>query len=207
MTESKWLAWARQIQSIATVGLLYTENPYDKERYEHLQALALEILAAHSGVPADVIGGLFQQEKGYPTPKVDVRGAVFNERGEILLVQEAKSGGWTLPGGWADVWDTPSQGVEREVFEESGLRVKAHKLISVYDRDNQGHPAHDFAIYKVTFLCALEGGTPTISHETLAVQFFAEDALPELDAGRTLKKHLHLCFEHYRDPSLPTAFD
>ncbi len=207
MTTPKWLTWARQIQSIATVGLLYAENPYDRERYEHLQALALDILQTHSDAPAETIHNLFQQEKGYPTPKVDVRGAVFNEAGALLLVKEARSGRWTLPGGWADVWDTPSQGVEREVWEESGFTVKARKLISVFDRDNQGHPAHDFAIYKMTFLCDLLDGEARASHETLAVDFFAEDALPELDTGRTLEKQLHLCFRHYRDATLPTAFD
>lgn len=207
MTNPNWLTWARKIQSIAKVGLLYCENDYDRERYEHLQEIALEILQTHTDTPAEKLTALFEGEPGYPTPKVDVRGAVFNEQGEILLVKEAKSGGWTLPGGWADVWDTPSQGVEREVFEESGFTVKAAKLISVYDRDNQGHPPHDFAIYKMTFLCEIQGGEATSSHETLAVEFFAEDALPELDAGRTLESHLHTCFAHYRNPALATAFD
>ncbi|MCA9914675.1 MAG: NUDIX hydrolase N-terminal domain-containing protein [Anaerolineae bacterium] len=207
LTNPDWLTWARKIQSIAKIGLIYCENDYDRERYEQLQELALEILEAHTDVPAEKISGLFQHEQGYPTPKVDVRGAVFNEQGEILLVKEAKSGGWTLPGGWADVWDTPSLGVEREVREESGFIVKANKLISVYDRDHQGHPPHDFAIYKITFLCEIEGGQATSSHETLAVEFFGEDVLPELDTGRTLESHLHLCFEHHRNPSLATAFN
>lgn len=207
MPDPQWLSWVKQIQSIAQTGLTYTNDVYDEERYEQLLALAAEIASAHTGIDQTKIEGLFRYEKGYQTPKVDVRGAAFNDAGEVLLVKEARTGKWTLPGGWADVWDTPAQGIEREIREESGFTAKATKLVAIYDRTNQGYNPSEFAIYKMFFLCEITGGAAAISHETLAVAFFAEDDMPELDAGRTLEKHLQRCFAHHRDASLPTEFD
>ncbi len=207
MAVVKWLEWVRRLNSIAQAGFTYNNNAFDQERYQQIQAVASEIADAHTDIPKNKIDTLYQQEKGYVTPKVDVRGVVFNEAGEILLVKEASTGKWTLPGGWADVWDTPSQAVEREVREESGYETRATKLLALLDRDNQGHPAHEFAIWKTYFLCELKGGSAQTSTETSDVGFFAEDKLPELDTGRTLKKHILRFFEHYRDESLLTDFD
>lgn len=203
----KWLDWVRRLQSIAQAGFTYNNIDFDQERYQQIQAVASEIAEAHTDIPKTKIETLYQQEKGYTTPKIDARGVVFNENGEILLVKEASTGKWTLPGGWADVWDTPSQAVEREIHEESGYETKATKLLALYDRDNQGHPIHEFSIWKSYFLCELTGGKAQTSTETSDVGFFAENNLPELDTGRTLKKHILQFFEHYRDPSLDTDFD
>lgn len=207
MSDEKWLVWVKQLQAIAQIGLTYTEDAYDRERYEQIQVLAAEIAAEYTGVAQGNIEKLFQHERGYATPKVDVRGAVFNDAGQVLLVKEARSGEWTLPGGWADVWDTPAQGVEREIREESGYDATATKLVACYDRTNQGYRSSEFSIYKLFFLCTLQGGSAQTSHETTEVSFFAADALPPLDEGRTLKKHLLRCFAHYQDSSLPTEFD
>lgn len=207
MTTPKWLEWVRRLNSIAQAGFTYNKDDYDQERYQQIQDIATEIASTHTDLPESKIATLYQHERGYATPKIDARGVVFNDSGEILMVKEASVGKWTLPGGWADVWDTPSKAVEREVFEESGYTAKAVKLLAVYDRDNQGHPEHEFAIWKNFFLCELIGGTAQTSVETSDVGFFAEDNLPELDTGRILKKHLHRFFEHYRNPSLPTDFD
>ncbi len=205
--ETRWLKWARQIQSMAQSGLTYSTNPYDLERYHELLALTEEMSAAQSGVEKEVIHNLFVQEAGYTTPKVDVRGAAF--RGdELLLVRELADGGrWTLPGGWCDTGDTPRQAVEREMREETGYEVRAIKLAAVLDRDTQGHPPYFFSVYKLLFLCEITGGSPLQSIETGESAFFNEDALPELSAGRVTEAQLRLLFRHHRDPSLPTEFD
>ncbi|MDQ3795264.1 MAG: NUDIX domain-containing protein [Actinomycetota bacterium] len=70
---------------------------------------------------------------------MDVRAAVF-DGDKILLVKGSDDGGWSLPGGWADVGESPTEAAVREVREESGYRVRAVSLISAYDRDRQGHP-------------------------------------------------------------------
>lgn len=198
--------WARRIQAIAQNGLTYTEGAYDRERYEELTEIALEMLgAACDASPAELRGRL-HLESGYVTPKVDVRGVVFSE-GRILLVREAEDGLWTLPGGWADGGDTPAGAVEREIREESGYEARAVKLLGLYDRDNQGHPPLPWYVYKLFILCDLVGGEARTSLETTDVGFFGPDELPPLSTGRVLEHQIHRAFEHRSEPGLPTDFD
>jgi ADP-ribose pyrophosphatase YjhB (NUDIX family) len=205
--DPRWLIWAKELQAIAQTGLAYAADPYDLDRYRQLREVALAIMAEGSGAALVPIRTLFQAETGYPTPKVDVRGAVF-DGDRILMVRESSDGRWTLPGGWADVNQTPAECVEREIREESGYVARATRLVAVWDRTRQGHvPPLPFHVYKLFFLCDLEGGAPATSHETLAVGFFAADALPELSQGRVNAAQIRRMFEHRRDPSLATDFD
>src|SRR5262249_54586018 len=104
MTEPEWLTWTRELQAIAQTGLAFSDSPYDRERYEMLRTIASKMMAARSDGAAERIETLFANEHGYATPKVDVRGATFDDRGRILMVRERSDGDrWTLPGGWADV--------------------------------------------------------------------------------------------------------
>ncbi|MEH1848822.1 MAG: NUDIX hydrolase [Nostoc sp.] len=204
--ETKWLEWAQKLQAIAQNGLTYSENPFDIERYKQLRAIATEMMAAYSNVEHSYVLDLFSREVGYATPKVDVRGAIFRND-TILLVKERADGCWTLPGGWADVGESPSQVVVKEVYEESGYQARAIKLLAVYDRDKQGHPPFPFYVYKLFFKCELIGGSPSSSIETEEVGFFPEDALPELSIGRVTPAQITRLFQHYRQPDLPTDFD
>jgi ADP-ribose pyrophosphatase YjhB (NUDIX family) len=204
--EPKWLEWTQKLQAIAQNGLTFTENPYDIERYKVLQAIAAEIMSTYSNVGHSYILDLFAREVGYATPKVDVRGGVFRDN-TILLVKERQDGCWTLPGGWADIGDSPSEAAVREIFEESGYQTRAIKLLAVYDRNRQGHTPHQHYIYKLFFLCELIGGSPSASIETEEVDFFPEDNIPELSLGRVTPAQITRLFQHYRDPDLPTDFD
>jgi ADP-ribose pyrophosphatase YjhB (NUDIX family) len=201
-----WLEWTRRLQAIAQTGLTYAADPYDIERYEQVRTLAAEIAATHSDAELAYIQGLFTAQAGYATPKVDVRGAVFRDD-MILLVKERSDGGWTLPGGWADVGDAPSDAVVREIAEESGYVTRAAKLLALYDRNKHGHPSYPFHAYKIFFLCELIGGVATANGETEAVEFFPEDALPELSLTRVMPAQIARLFAHYRHPEWPTDFD
>lgn len=204
--DSKWLEWVQKLQAIAQNGLTYSENPFDIERFKALQTISAEIMATHTNVEQSYVLDLFTREVGYATPKVEVRGAVFRDN-TILLVKERVDGCWTLPGGWADVGETPSEVAVKEVYEESGYRTRAVKLIAVYDRDMQGHPPFPHSVYKLFFLCELLGGSPSPSIETEEVGFFPEDGIPELSLGRVTPAQINRVFEHYRHPELPTDFD
>ncbi|HJZ50455.1 MAG TPA: NUDIX hydrolase [Roseiflexaceae bacterium] len=201
-----WLDWTRRLQAIAQTGLTYAADPYDVERYEQIRAIAAEIAASHSDAGLEYIQGLFADQAGYATPKVDVRGAVFRDDA-ILLVKERSDGGWTLPGGWADVGDSPSDAVVREIAEESGYQTRAIKLLAFYDRNRHGHPPYPFHAYKIFFLCELSGGAAATSAETEEVGFFREDALPELSLTRVMPSQIARLFAHYRHPEWPTDFD
>lgn len=207
--EPAWLGWLRELQGVAQTGLAFTRDPYDIERYEMLRDLAVRIAAAHTGEPADRIAGLFAGETGYATPKIDVRGAVFNAQGEILMVREVMDAGrWTLPGGWADVNLTPAENVVKEVREESGFDVTVRKVAAVWDRTRQGHTPAYFSAAKLFYICDIVGGAARASLETSEVAFFSERALPsDLSLGRVLPQQLARMFEHHRDPGLPTDFD
>lgn len=205
--DQKWLRWVKSLQAIAQTGLTYTQDPFDIERYRAIEEIALEILAEQSGAPLQDVRSFFLDEVGHATPKIDVRGVVFQNDG-ILLVREKSDGGlWTLPGGWADINESPSEATEREVLEESGFRTRAVKLLALYDRDKHEHPPHAFHIYKLFFLCELIDGQPTSSIETDGAAFFQEDALPALSLSRTLPEQISQMFEHHRHPGRPTDFD
>ena len=204
--EPNWLTWARKLQAIGQNGLAYSKDPFDIERFEELRELALEILQNYTDSDLPRIRDLFAGEHGHATPKVDVRGAVFNEDA-ILLVRERADGKWTLPGGWVDVNESPSESVAREVLEESGYQTKALKLLACYDRNRHPHPPHPYHIYKLFFHCEIVGGSPSTSYETDGVDFFKQDAIPELSTGRVTSAQIDRFFEFLRSPDLPTDFD
>jgi len=188
----KWLEWARDLESIAQNGLHYAKDGYEIKRYETVQRIAAEILATKFDAPAPEIQRLLALEKGHATPKVDVRGVVFRDH-RILLVKESADGGWTLPGGWADTDEAPSEAVVREVFEESGFATRAVRLLALYDRDRQADvPPFPFHIFKAFFLCEIAGGEAKPSNETDEVGFFAPHEVPGLSLSIARTTHRQL---------------
>ena len=201
----KWMDWAREIFSLSQSGITYSGNQYDIDRYKRLQEITAEMIASQSEISKESALDSFSMQAGYITPKVDVRGAIVRN-GKILLIQERADGNWAMPGGWADLGDSPRAVAEREVWEESGFRVQAEKVVAVIDA-NRIEPMEFYHAYKIIFLCSLLGGEPRTSHETLAVDFFDPDHLPPLSSYRTNEEMLREVFAHVADPSRPTAFD
>jgi ADP-ribose pyrophosphatase YjhB (NUDIX family) len=207
MGEPEWLSIARELNAMAQIGLTYCSDKFCMQRYERLRDLAASMMATGSRMDKTLILDLFRHDLGYPTPRVDVRGAVFqNDR--ILLVQEVEDRRWSLPGGWADVNQTASECVVREIAEEAGFETRTIKLAAVLDRSRHGHvPLHPHYVYKMYFLCELTGGSARPGLESLAVEFFSLDALPDLSLSRTTHRQIERMFEHHRKPNLPTDFD
>jgi ADP-ribose pyrophosphatase YjhB (NUDIX family) len=202
----RWLEWARQIQALAQTGYHFAENEYQRERYHRLTEIAAEIISEHTGLDNRAWMDIFDRQTGYATPRVDVRGAVFQD-GSLLLVRERQDDGWTMPGGWADVGDVPSEAVEREVWEEAGFHVRARRVIGVYDANRTG-PLEIFHAYKIVFLCELLDGKPRPSSETSEVAFFPQDQIPpSLSGERTRPRHIEDAFAARMDPERQTVFD
>lgn len=206
MHTDKLVEIANSLFAIAQNGLSFTKDVFDKERYQQIQNIAASILAEKSSFDFDKIIDLFHREKGYATPKLDVRGAVFKDD-KILLVKERADGLWSLPGGWVDVNESPSEAVCKEIFEESGFKTKAIKLMALFDKNKHAHPIQLPHIYKIFFICELVGGQKKSSIETSDIDFFARDNLPELSLGRIIKSQIDRAFEHKEDMTLPTDFD
>jgi ADP-ribose pyrophosphatase YjhB (NUDIX family) len=162
--------------------------------------------AAVGGEDSTELLASFAEESGYRTPKVDVRGVVLADEG-LLLVREAGVDGWCLPGGWADVGETPSRAVEKEVIEEAGIEVRAVRPLGVFDRDFRGRlrwPAH---VYKLYVLCEWLGGEPAGDGvETEVAAFFPLEELPPL-SPKTPSEQLVRALLVARDPSLPAVLD
>jgi ADP-ribose pyrophosphatase YjhB (NUDIX family) len=201
----QWLQVAQKLQSIAQAGLAYSVDKYDLERFKQIMEVAKDIINKYSMMPMEKIDEIFDLEEGYLTPKVDVRGVIFRND-KVLLVRESADGKWALPGGWADNGFTPSEVVEKEVEEESGLQVKATRLLAVFDKKCHAHPPDLYYVYKLFFLCRESGGVLAHGMETSDVRFFDIHELPELSTGRNTKTQIQAMFE-LRDKPGSTLFD
>ena len=197
---------ARRLHALARTGLHFSASEYDRERYAEIERIAAELLAG--GVPEqlETITALLASEKGYVTPKVEVRGAIFRER-RVLLVKERLDGLWTLPGGWAEVNETPAQAILKEIEQESGFRARIVKLAALYDRHRHGHGPSLFHSWKAFFVCGITGGHARCSYETDGVEFFELAQLPPMSLGRSTPRQVQRMYEHHLRPELPTEFD
>ena len=202
----RWLKWAMEIQSLAQSGLAYTQNKYDIERYERLREISAEILSEKTSLNLDKVKNLFCNETGYQTPKLDTRAAIFKGN-KILLVHE-NNGTWALPGGWCDVLESVKSNTEKEVKEETGLDVKAVKIISIQDRNKHNKPVYAYGVCKVFVLCDILGGEFIENIETTGTQYFSLDNLPSnLAEEKSNKEQIEMCFNAYYDKNWQTQFD
>lgn len=202
----KWLKWAMEIQSLAQGGLAYTNNVYDIERYERLRGIAAEMVAEKSNISLEKVKDLFCNEKGYQTPKIDTRAAIFKDN-KILLVHE-NDGRWALPGGWCDVLESVKSNTLKEVREEAGLEAKAIKIIAIQDRNKHNKPVYAYGICKVFLLCEAIGGAFVENIETTETKYFSLGEIPEnLAEEKTSKEQIKMCFEAANSENWQTLFD
>jgi len=210
ISEPDWLRWGKELAAIAQTGLTYAgENHFDRDRYLRIQEIAAEILATSSGtMSAPELLTLWAREEGYATPKIDVRAFVRNSAGDVLLVQEKSDGRWALPGGWADVNESPGRVAAREVWEEAGVTVRTVRLLALLDRSEQGHrPLFPFHVYKAIFQCEYIEGVPQGSDETLDAGWFPVTSLPPLSEGRILPHQIARMAFLAANPAHPPDFD
>jgi ADP-ribose pyrophosphatase YjhB (NUDIX family) len=199
---------AVELLAIAQTGLTYARDVFDRQRYGQVQHAATALLELVSDGDPQALRRIVAADAGHATPKVDVRGALFDAHDRVLLVQDRSDARWTLPGGWCDVLETPSEAVRREVREESGISVRVLGLAAVLDRERQGHqPPLPVHVYKLFFLCEAQAHGEPDPTETLDVGWFSLDALPELSHTRVTEAELRIAYSRYRDPTLPAEFD
>ena len=202
----KWLKWAIEIQSLAQAGLEYTNNVYDIERYERLREISAEMIAEKTDLNIDKVKNLFCNETGYQTPKIDTRAVIFKDN-KILLVHE-NNGTWSLPGGWCDVLESIKSNTEKEVKEETGLNVRAIKVIAIQDRNKHNKPIYAYGVCKVFVLCDIIDGEFIKNIETTEIEYFALDNIPNnLAEEKTNKEQIEMCFEAYNDKNWETQLD
>ncbi|MBK5073030.1 NUDIX hydrolase [Budviciaceae bacterium CWB-B4] len=203
--EMRWLKWAIELQFIGQTGCHYSQDVYDRERFERIRELSAEIVSQYSGLPMAHVTDVFCNETGFQTPKLDCRAAIF-EQGKILLVKE-NSGYWSLPGGWVDVNQSIRANTVKEVKEEAGLDVIATRLIALQDRNLHNTPVYAYGICKVFVQCEVIGGHFVANSETLESGWFGLEQLPELSEDKTTVQQIALCFEACRTENWQPVFD
>ena len=202
---SQWLKWISELQAIAQSGLTFASCEFDKERYVRLRELSAELAAHCSDQSLETIKDIFLLEKGYATPKVDVRSYILKDK-KLLLVKERADGLWTLPGGWVDVNESPSEAVIRETKEETGYEVSALKLLALWDKLKHDHPPQWPHTYKCFFLCKIISGKATPNLEISELDFFDPNNPPPLSLPRITAKQLSRLYELALQDK-PTQFD
>ena len=189
MTLSQTLAlWADRLRDISSVGLMFADNIYHRQRYEALQDIALEMLALATGELPEQLEPLRATIMRQPSAISTADAAIIDKTGRILLIRRADNGRWAMPGGLLEVGETAAEGAVREAFEESGVRCEPVALAGVHDSRLCGTvSAHH--LYHFLFLCRpLDGGLPAAppshANETLGMAWFAETNLPsDVHAG------------------------
>lgn len=209
-TERELLRWAETLSATARTGLGFTENLYERERFE-------EVLAVAADIRSHVEGGFHPEQQvqewldtvgsgvaGYVTPKITVGAVVGNDKGELLMIQRADSGIWLYPTGWADVGYSPAEVVVKEVHEETGIECEVVRPIAILDGQRRGFTR--IPLISLVFHCRMTGGALNPHPlECTDVGWFAEDALPEPTAGAELWSDQ--AFQAIRGEDLAVQFD
>lgn len=203
--EQRWLDHAVRLQALAQTGLAFSKDPFDLERYDEIRHIATEMLAAHCDADTATLNDLFCCEKGYQTPKIDSRGAVFDDQGRILLVQEKLDRQWAMPGGYVDIDQTMMGNTVKEVFEEAGYHVRPGRLILVQDHRFKDAPKA-LSISRFFFSCELIGGSFHPNSETLDSRFFDLNDLPPLCERKTTPQQISICAEARKHKIWQTVF-
>lgn len=200
-----WLNWAQELQALAQNGLAYTKNEFDKERFERIREISAEMLAYQTDIPKEKAVELFCSDKGYQTPKLDTRAAIFKDE-KILLVQE-NDGLWSMPGGWVDFDESIASNTVKEVWEEAGLKARTIRLIALHDRKQHNKPVYIYNITKAFVLCEAIEGEFKENTETIASGYFSMDELPQLAENKNNYEQIKMCFDAYKDENWKVIFD
>ncbi len=175
-------ALLEEIQTIACNGLAYCQNVYDRERYERLLELSCGHYAELLAIPSAEVREKLSRELGHITPKLGGDAAIFNEAGDVLLMDRADGRGWGIPCGWVEPNERAVDAAVRETREETGLEVVVRRLVGVFSRP--ADPASGLhSMSAVVHLCEVVGGELRLSHEGLALRYWALDEVPKWLAG------------------------
>lgn len=190
-----YLTQLKKLKALADTGLLYSQNEYDRERYNEILDISLELIAEASGNSVPELKAMFSPVTDYPTVKTDVRALILSDdRTKVLLTQESADGKWSLPGGWADIGSSPKETAIKECWEETGLDITTTALLAVFDKRLHPHPPQPFYVYKMLFLCEAISGELKKGFDVLDVQYFDIYNLPELSEDRILKSQIELAY-------------
>jgi ADP-ribose pyrophosphatase YjhB (NUDIX family) len=207
MNNYKILEYIKRIKAISETGLLYSLSEYDTDRYKELQNISFELMSMITGKEPEILKNFYLPQKDYPTPKVDIRGLILNEKNEILLVKEKEDGKWSLPGGWAEIGFSPVEVIQKETQEETGYSIKVIRLLAIYDKKFYPHPPQPAYTYKIIFLCEITGGAATDAFDIAGIDYFGINNLPEVSECRILKMQIEQVYNKAITGDMNIHFD
>lgn len=184
-----------EVRVIARNGLHYTKDIFDRERYQRLLEITSQTYSETLDLPVDTIHAQFLAEIGHITPKVGSNAAIFNEQGEILLMDRANGTGWCLPCGWLEPNESPAEAAIRETWEETGLEIRILRLVDIFTRKPSAANG-PFTTLSVVYLCAVTGGELRLSHEGRALRYWQIDAVTGWHA--THEHHARAAYSEWR---------
>ncbi len=200
--------YIENVLAVAQIGLTFSKDQFDIERFNTLKSLSAELLSRLENEELVKTSKWIALDENYTTPKIDVRAVIFDQDQRILLVREKNDGNWTLPGGWCDIGESPSESVAREVEEETGLEVRVTRLLALFDKLKHDHPPQLPHAYKCFFLCDVSGGNVvTETNETSGCAYFSLDNLPPLSRHRVTASQLAKVAGHVRSGQQVCLFD
>lgn len=174
-SEQKYLDYIIKLQAIAKIGLKYSQDSYALKNYQEVQDLTKAMLEEFVDIKFER-PNYFVREV-YPTPNVSVRTVILNKQNEVLLVKEASDHGYSLPGGWCDLYDSPKDAAIRECFEEAGATIEIVRLLGVTSRKPYLRK-YETPSYVVLFVAKILSMTGSHDHEIEDVGFFPINNLP-----------------------------
>ncbi len=191
-----------KLQSIAKIGLKYSTDPYAIENYLEVESLSKEMMEKYFNQTIDRPNYFIKDV--YPTPNISVRVVILNELNQVLMVQEAMDGGWSLPGGWCDIGETASEAGIKEVLQETGYEVEIERLLGLICYSKHRNTTHTFG-YTSAFKARIIGGKEEPCHEVLQVKYFDLDKIPPLSFKITASEFNAIMDVAIHD--LPAIFD
>jgi len=110
--------------------------------------------------------------------------AILDEQGKVLLTKRLDNGQWCLPSGGVESGESVAEGCEREVWEETGLKVRVKRFVGVYSHPDQltiYSNKDKFQIVALHFEAEIIGGELGPSDETSDFGYFTMDEIEKLD--------------------------
>ncbi len=192
----EWNQFVSKILAFSKTGIKYSKDPYALENYTELKELATRQITEERLIGESVT--LYPKD-AYPTPNISVRIVMFNEQGQLLMVQERDDQKFCVPGGWCDVFESPIENALKEVKQETNLDAKIDRCLGIFMRDNYKVRPSMVSEYVMYFEATILGGELKHNHELIGIGYYDLENLPEL-SGKTsefeLKTALKVALEN-----------
>lgn len=179
-----------RIQAIAKIGLTYSKDDYALTNYKEINDLSTKFLEKFMEVKLDRPNYFVKDT--YPTPAISVRTIIFSaDRTKVLMVREVNSHQYSLPGGWAELYDSPSETAINESFQEAGADIKVVRLVGILNRTPFKNPT-TIPEYCIIFEGQLMNKLHEHEYETDDVGFFDINNLPEISRKTSMTELMRM---------------